>query len=185
MNIQQVSIALTLCQLVAFSAVFASPVNKTLDSSNLARLRKMYSESSDLAHQSLHELLILKHLINESDDSNSTKLEGTDLNASILPLLENLAKHNEARQSSLFNSFKLPASQPFANPFGTYNPLMNNLLKPPSLPTLPMLPTLPTFQLPSPRPSRPPKSSIIGNNGGSMALTNDNVVVVNVLSNNY
>lgn len=77
----------------------------------------------------------------------------------------------DARQSSFFSNLKLPG-----NPVS--NPIMGGF----SMPTFPPMPTLPVF---TPRPPRPPKSSIIGNNGGSMALTNDNVVVVNVLSGNY
>lgn len=93
---------------------------------------------------------------------------------------------NDPRQSSLFSGFR-PAVFP-----GTLGSGLNsnalNMIRPPSFPSLPSLPTLPTFPtlpLPTQKPPRPPKSSIIGNNGGSMALTNDNVVVVNVLSNNY
>ena len=89
--------------------------------------------------------------------------------------------HSDARQSSLFSGLKSPFNPTFPTSLGA-NPLMNNLLHPPSFPTLPSLPTFPQA---TPKPPRPPKSSVIGNNGGSMALTNDNVVVVNVLSNNY
>jgi len=86
-------------------------------------------------------------------------------------------QHSDPRQSSFFSSFRPPT---LTNPLGVINP-MANLLKPPSLPTLP------TFQLPQPAysPPAPPRRAIIGNGGGPMALTNDNVVVVNVLSSNW
>lgn len=80
--------------------------------------------------------------------------------------------HNEARQGSLFSGLSPPS---LMNP-------MNNFLRPPSLPALP---SLPAFQMPMPRPPPPPKTSIIGGGGGPMALTNDNVVVVNVFSGNW
>lgn len=93
---------------------------------------------------------------------------------------------SNARQSSLFSGFKLPSSPAFANTFSGASPFLSNLAQPPTLPTLPKLPTLPTLPVITPKPPKPPKSSIISNNnGGPMALTNDNVVVVNVLSNNY
>lgn len=85
--------------------------------------------------------------------------------------------HNDARQSSLFSAFRPPS---LISPLGTTIP-MNNLFRPPTLPSLP------TLQLPrpAPRPPSPPKTSVIGNSGGPMALTNDNVIVVNVLSGNW
>lgn len=89
--------------------------------------------------------------------------------------------HSEARQTSLFPGFQLPTTPAFPMSMNS-NPLMSGLLKPPTFPHLPSLPPFPAFSAPAaPRP----KTSVIGNSGGPMALTNDNVVVVNVLSGNY
>ena len=86
--------------------------------------------------------------------------------------------HNDARQASLFQGFR-----PFNNPLGQTYPLGGGLVQSPSFPQMPSFqsfPSLPTF----PRRQQP-KTSIIGGGGGPMALTNDNVVVVNVLSSNF
>lgn len=102
--------------------------------------------------------------------------------------------NTNSRQSNIFSGFTFPGAATFPNPLLggagglNSNPFLTNLMRSPTLPTLPGLPTLPPlpkFPLATPKPPRPPKSSVIGNNGGTMALTNDNVVVVNVLSNNY
>lgn len=83
---------------------------------------------------------------------------------------------NGPRQTSFFGG------QPgFGNAFTSSNPIMGGLLRPQTFPTFPAFPTLGPFTTRPPRP----KTSIIGNSGGAMALTNDNVVVVNVLSGNY
>lgn len=92
------------------------------------------------------------------------------------------SSHNEARQSGLFSGFmpNLIATNPLQQPpfsLTGANPLLEgigNLLKPTKNP----------FTSATPKPAPPPRSSLIGNNGGSTALTNDNVVVVNVLSYN-
>lgn len=101
----------------------------------------------------------------------------------------NLHSDSHARQSSLFSGFNFPANPALGTGLSGSNPFLSRLAQPPSLPSLPSLPalpSLPTFPLVTPKPAKPPKSSIISNNnGGPMALTNDNVVVVNVLSNNY
>lgn len=121
--------------------------------------------------------------------------------------------HSDARQSSLLSNLHFPGTNPLglggglgnplglggvnnplglgsiSNPLGlggVSNPLaMNSLFQAPKIPTMPTLPALPTFSLSTPKPTLRAKSSIIGNNGGPMSLTNDNVVVVNVLSNNW
>lgn len=88
---------------------------------------------------------------------------------------------NEARQSSFFSGL------------GRMNPLAGgDLFKPISMPTFPKLPDLTASMKPQqppvvptlPPPAPKPKTSIIGGGSGPMALTNDNVVVVNVLSSN-
>lgn len=89
---------------------------------------------------------------------------------------------SDPRQSSLFNSYGFAPNNGFGNAFNSPNPLGGFLV---ARPTLPTLPQFPAFNPLVPRSTRPPKTSIIGNNGGPMALTNDNVVVVNVLSGNY
>lgn len=92
---------------------------------------------------------------------------------------------SEGRQSSLFNAFKLQTPSLLT---GATNPLMSGFMQQPSIPALPALPSFPSFaslaKPSTPKPYAPPKTSIIGNNGGPMAMTNDNVVVVNVFSNN-
>lgn len=106
--------------------------------------------------------------------------------------------HSDARQASIFSGLHMPGSSPFLlgqqNLF-QQNPLAaNNLFQQPKLPnlatfpTLPKMPTLPPLlSLPtvSMKPPPKPKMSVIGNDGGPMSLSNDNVVVVNVLSNNW
>lgn len=102
---------------------------------------------------------------------------------SLLSQHQNHTSHSEARQSSFLTGLHLPGT----NPLGS-NPLANNLFqsaKPFQLPTMPSFPPLPSIPMMTPKPPPQPKSSIIGNNGGPMSLTNDNVVVVNVLSNNW
>lgn len=105
------------------------------------------------------------------------------------PQGSNLHSDSYARQSSLFSGFNFPANPALGAGLAGSNPFLSRLAQPPSfpiLPSLPTLPALPTFPLVTPKPPKPAKSSIISNtNGGPMALTNDNVVVVNVLSNNY
>lgn len=119
-----------------------------------------------------------------SDDDKLSKLIHKDVNDN----------HNHARQSSLFPGLVSPAlGNSFGLGGGNTNPLMNGaLLRPPSV--FGNMPSLQSFHLPAfPNnqqqqqfaPFRPPKTSVIGNGGGAMALTNDNVVVVNVLSGNY
>lgn len=180
---------------------------------SIERLRNMFRQSHKLATDGLIEFNVMRHLKdghvnpmvaqNDARESRaSDSLGNLDLTTQgqdnfaaefqgkqgetnsgsgkefslVDPQSKETAK-SDARQSSFLSSFKFPPN-PMTNPLGS-NSLMPNLLTPLALPSLPSLPIM------TPRPSRPPKSSIIGNNGGSMALTNDNVVVVNVLSNNY
>lgn len=88
-------------------------------------------------------------------------------------------KHNDARQSGFW-----PGMRPsFPGGLGSpgYPNLMGGLpqIHPPSFPSFQMFPGG------GGQSHRPPKTSVIGNSGGAMALTNDNVVVVNVLSSNF
>lgn len=89
---------------------------------------------------------------------------------------------SDARQSSLFGAFP---STGFGNGgLGSSNPFnsgVGGLMRPPSL----SMPSMAPFRPFGPQTTRAPKTAIIGNGGGAMAMTNDNVVVVNVLSGNY
>lgn len=100
--------------------------------------------------------------------------------------------HTEARQSSFLSGLKLPGTNPLnPNPFGGglfHTPSFPSLPTMPLMPTVPVLPTLPplpTLPILTPKPPPRPKTSIIGDSAGPMSLTNDNVVVVNVLSGNW
>lgn len=196
--------------------------NLNLDPQRVGRLRKMFNNSQNAAQESLHEMTILKQLMQASNfiipgdavlvnqggqthQGNSNKILYSFPNQDIIesPLSRQteqvedtknndntnsnegpvgLASQNEARQSGLFSGFmpNIMATNPLQQPsFGLTgtNPLfegMGNLLKQTKNPFAPA----------TPKPAPPPRSSLIGNNGGSTALTNDNVVVVNVLSYN-
>lgn len=94
---------------------------------------------------------------------------------------------SDARQSSLFGGFPSGGlgngfGNGFGNGLGSSSPFGGGLLRPPSLSAFPTLAPFGPF---GHQQTRQPKSAIIGNGGGAMALTNDNVVVVNVLSGNY
>lgn len=179
-----------LCSYLLASAVESSTVSdeqyKILQPKNVDRLRQMFKDSHDLALEGMYEAKLLDTLKNSSgkpiaqvaneDDDALINLQSTD---------HIVSDHkNDARQASLFSNLMGPALPSLSPPSFSgvsSNPFVSNIL------STPQLPKLPTFTLPSPtpKPAKPPKSSIIGNNGGTTALTNDNVVVVNVLSNNY
>lgn len=141
--------------------------------------------NSDQPRSSSREMHNLNEREKLSSDEKDSPTKTTSLPSADDHTRSKMIK-SDARQSSFLSGFKFPssplsnplASNPFgSSPFGS-NPLAPNLLSPFSLPSLPTLPSA------APKPSKP-KSSIIGNNGGATSLTNDNVVVVNVLSNNY
>lgn len=104
---------------------------------------------------------------------------------------DNTKERNDARQTNLFSTFNHPPGGHLGTfpvgqgLFSISSPTLARLPAMPTMPTMPTLSTMPTLPIITPRPAKPAKSSVIGNNGGAMALTNDNVVVVNVLSNNY
>lgn len=155
-------------------------------------LNPLKHKSKELATVSDGNLIQKSSIINEApgvgDDIASVidnKLKQTVTNGSLKVneetrdqdkknLHHDVHAKSDARQSSLFSSFR-----PSFPTLGSTNPLMGSFLRPPSLPTLPTMATFPTPYQP---PPRQPKTSVIGNSGGPMALTNDNVVVVNVLS---
>lgn len=121
------------------------------------------------------------------DEDMTPQVSSVPIPLSLLgSLSHNSTLHSDARQSSFLSSLHLPGSNPL-NP----NPLAGGLFQAPKLPTIPSLPhiptiptmpTLPAMPVMTPKPLQP-KNSILGNNGGPMSLNNDNVVVVNVLSN--
>ena len=126
--------------------------------------------------------LVVKQIESSMKKNESSTDEADDNEDSIKAKSNQSDQHgkNDARQSSYFGGLGGP--QRFGNTFGSTNPMMGGFLRQPTFAALPAFPTISPFTT---RPPRPPKSSIIGNNGGAMALTNDNVVVVNVLSGNY
>lgn len=140
------------------------------------------SQSSNKDGESRNEYLIMSHL--GRDETGHEAIDNEELITRNSNGTHTSNAKSDARQSSLFGG--LPSSG-FGNGFGSSNPLMNNLFKPPTFPTLPPLtfPTLAPFRPFGQQTTRQPKTAIIGNGGGAMALTNDNVVVVNVLSGNY
>lgn len=171
-----------------------------LDHGNLARLSEMLRRSRVDASKSLQEVELLRGLKRIKDDhkdnsasnntspSNDTNPDSSDDSLTSVSAHESGHSKNDARQSSLFSGLGLGGSNS-----AFQNPLASGMFKPMTLPPIPTLPALslepPTAGLPSsplappPPPPRPPKTSILGG-GGPMALTNDNVVVVNVFSNN-
>jgi hypothetical protein len=158
-------------------------------------LRELFAEFQNSPTKWTQQALV--NSSNGNDTSNENDVNNDDnvddkLTKSVQHDTKDLK--NDARQSSLFPGVVSPA---FGNSFGigggNTNPLVNGaFLRPPSafavLPTMPTMPSLHGFRLPTGQQQqapRPPKTSVIGNGGGSMAMTNDNVVVVNVLSGNY
>lgn len=128
---------------------------------------------------------------NVMDTKNNSSKPKIDDDKEEDSIAEQLVKHpsdnvkSETRQS-LFSPLRFPAMNPTLSNSGyATNPFMNNILHPPTLQSFSTLPALPSLPVLTPQSHRPPKTSIIGNGGGPMALTNDNVVVVNVLSGNY
>lgn len=180
-------IALALCLIMTVELVVSSSLvkhehSRNLESINLERLRQMFKESQDLALEGMYEARA-QEAFRRPDVYDYRYLNDNDTevvrNATIKNHVES-HQGNDARQTSLFSNLRPPTMPTLPN-LGT-NPFSNNLLGTP-----PQLPKLPTFSLPNPSqltPPRPPKTSIMGNNGGYTSLTNDNVVVVNVLSNN-
>lgn len=207
------------------------------DAEKVERWGKMFDDGQRAAKDSLYEMNVLKHLIQNYNVPNNTisidrnGQAQSDLSKMILnfdneggvdkqylisgPKVKELSSKNipysdtseivveeiknqqepvasssnsQARQSGLFsglNSFM--ASNPMQqsgfglNGLSNANPLLQgvgNLLQ--SAQKFPSL----TPATPSKPPAPVKSSSLIGNNGGSTALTNDNVVVVNVLSYN-
>lgn len=176
-----------------------------LDETSLKRLRTMYSASRDLAMNSIKDAYLLQNKGNQTDDetpvvilepiniANSTlNKEDDDIDEDSVVISSHLVHDTpHGRQSSFFQGFRPPfpnsigGGGPFGggsyggSPFGANNGF-SGMIRPPPLPPLPSFPAFGGQQQP-----RPPKTSIIGNGGGPMALTNDNVVVVNVLSSNF
>lgn len=154
--------------------------------------------STDGGNSSAHQFILYQSLrANASGQESNSDDKDDDRLAKLVSHDANFK--NDARQSSLFPGL---VSSNFGNSFGVgggnTNPLMNGaLFRQPMVPTPMRMPhlssspfgSLTTLTLTGQRPQQQqqprPKSSIIGNTGGSMALTNDNVVVVNVLSGNY
>lgn len=171
-------------------------VSGKLDERNSSRLRAMLQKSQSAATKSLQEMKLLE-ILGQTNNATTLSRQSTSLGdvkftgsetinsnsvadndqLSIIPVHETGHSKNDARQSSLFSGFGLGSGG--TNP-AFQNPLMSGLFKPMPLPPIPTLPAL-TLRPPQ---LRPPKSSIIGGGSGPMTLTNDNVVVVNVFSNN-
>lgn len=208
------SIFVVSCLLVETKPIVESSSQGTyqVDAKDGERLRQMFQDSHKLALQGLYEsnaLDLIQRVSNASknnsilsnnpllsidfgnnpdkiakgpvgssstveDQTNSNSREEDRIAEKLKGSTHNdLHLKNDARQAYLFPGLARPT---FPNAFGSTNPLMAGL--PPFRPL--SMPSFPTFPTP-----RPPKTSIIGNNGGAMALTNDNVVVVNVLSSNF
>lgn len=137
------------------------------------RLRARLRESVATAAEGLNELLLWRHMRNKLDNHEHLLLsEQTAPNA-----------HQSARQSSFLSSLGL----------GTPSmalPMMAHMAQVPpggfrlQTPANFAFPAAPSFSLFAPKPPPQAKSSLLSNNAGPTALTNDNIVVVNVLSNN-
>lgn len=159
-----------------------------VDPTKVERLRQMFKGSYDLALEGMYEAKVLNALKGVPSASLAQIAQDHDdaiINQTPQVSHSNVGLKSDARQSSLFSSFRPPVLSGLGsstNPVLGSSPFMSNLLSRPS-----ELPKFPAFSLigATPKPPKPAKSSIIGNNGGTTALTNDNVVVVNVLSNNY
>lgn len=179
---------ITLCALISTAELVVSDTlieneqSRTLKSINPERLRQMFKQSQILAIEGMYEARALEALRRPEDYNEYRYSDDDDIVLKNDTIKDHAQIHqsNDARQSALFSNFRPPTMAALPN-LGT-NPFSNNLFK-----TSPQLPKLPTFALPTPSqltPPKPPKTSILGNNGGYTTLTNDNVVVVNVLSNN-